>query len=126
MAQRKRNSSALSKAERRNEALLSLNPDLDLGNGLPVEQYETHINDVREKLAAYNVARATVGVAQNALVEAERKLNIYSSQMLSGIAAVYGRESDEYEMAGGTRTSDRRRPTRTVASPIEEQSARSA
>lgn len=125
MAQRTRNSSILSKAERRNEGLQSLHPDLDLGNGLSLEQYESLIDEVREKLAAYNAARSIASVAQNTLVEAERKLGRYSSQLLSGIASVYGRESDEYEVAGGTRPSDRRRP-RPVPDPVEDDLAQSA
>lgn len=112
MAQRKRNSNALSKAERRKEGLRGIDPDLDLGNGLSVTKYETMIDEVREKLAAYNVAQATAGVAQNTLLDAERQLSAYSAQLLSAIAAIYGRDSDEYEMAGGTRLSDRKRPAR--------------
>ncbi|MGJ3253140.1 MAG: hypothetical protein ACFE0J_18700 [Elainellaceae cyanobacterium] len=72
------------------------------------------MNEVREKLAAYNVARSTASVAQNALVDAEKKLNIYSSQLLSSVASIYGKESDEYEITGGTRPSDRRRSRTTT------------
>ncbi len=33
-----------------------------------------------------------------------------SERMLAGVAAKYGRDSTEYEMAGGTKKSERRRP----------------
>ena len=33
-----------------------------------------------------------------------------SSQMLSGVKVKYGRDSNEYEMAGGTRLSERKKP----------------
>jgi len=38
--------------------------------------------------------------------------------MLAGVAAKDGRDSDQYEMAGGKRKSERKRPTRKVAIPI--------
>jgi hypothetical protein len=57
MAQRRRNSSALTKAERRIEGLQTINPDLDFGNGLSVATYNTMVSELREKLAAYNQAR---------------------------------------------------------------------
>ncbi len=35
-----------------------------------------------------------------------------SSLMLSGVKVKYGRDSNEYEMAGGTRLSDRKKKSR--------------
>jgi hypothetical protein len=37
--------------------------------------------------------------------------------MLAGVAAKYGKDSDEYEKAGGVRKSERKRPTRTPVAP---------
>ncbi|MCI5194555.1 MAG: hypothetical protein D3915_15810 [Candidatus Electrothrix sp. AU1_5] len=39
----------------------------------------------------------------------EKELRDLSSLMLSGVKVKYGRDSNEYEMAGGTRLSDRKR-----------------
>ncbi|WP_235147928.1 MULTISPECIES: hypothetical protein [Fischerella] len=69
MAQRKRNSSALTKAERRIEGLQTINSDLDFGNGLSIATYNTMVNDLREKLAAYNQARTIVDKTYNALID---------------------------------------------------------
>ncbi|WP_223279999.1 hypothetical protein [Nostoc sp. PA-18-2419] len=41
----------------------------------------------------------------NAVEEAERVLNDYSEHMLLSVASRYGKNSDEYGMAGGTRKS---------------------
>ncbi|MCM0591289.1 MAG: hypothetical protein HEQ35_20495 [Gloeotrichia echinulata IR180] len=109
MPQRKRNSLALTKAERRIEGIQMINPELDFGNGLSIASYNTKILEIREKLAAYNQARALVDKTQNALLEAERELNIYSEQMLLSVASRYGKNSDEYGMAGGKRRSDRKK-----------------
>jgi hypothetical protein len=111
---RRRNSAALTRAERRIEGVQTIDTKLNLGNGLSVDGYNTIIADVREKLAAYNQARSLVDKTQNALLEAERAINNYSEQILLGIGARYGKDSDEYEMAGGTRKSNRRK-SRTSA-----------
>lgn len=76
------------------------------------------IEDVREKLAAYNMALSTVDKTQNALNEAERSLNDFSEHMLLSVASKYGKSSDEYEMAGGTRKTSRRR-SRSLSSTEE-------
>jgi hypothetical protein len=114
MAQRKRNSFALTKAERRIEGMQMINPELSFDNELSIGSYNTKIVEIREKLAAYNQARAIVEKTQNALLEAERELNSYSEQMLLSVASRYGKNSDEYGMAGGTRKSDRKKTRQAV------------
>ncbi|MEH2360055.1 hypothetical protein [Nostoc sp.] len=114
MVQRKRNSTALTKAERRIEGLQTINPELDFGNGLSIVTYNTIVYELREKLAAYNQARTMVDKTQNTLLDAERALNSYSEHMLLSVASRYGKNSDEYGMAGGTRKSDYRRKARST------------
>ncbi|MDF5738653.1 MULTISPECIES: hypothetical protein [unclassified Nostoc] len=109
MVQRKRNSTALTKAERRIEGLQTINPELDFGNGLSIVTYNSIVSELREKLASYNQARTIVDKTQNTLLDAERALNSYSEQMLLSVASRYGKNSDEYGMAGGTRKSDRKK-----------------
>ncbi len=114
MAQRKRNSTALTKAERRIEGIQTINSDLDFGNGFSIASYNTKIVELREKLAVYNQARTIVEKTQNALVDAERAINSYSEQMLLCVGPRYGKNSDEYEMAGGTRKSGRKKARSVV------------
>ncbi|WP_298906488.1 hypothetical protein [uncultured Nostoc sp.] len=109
MTQRKRNSIALNKAERRIEGMQTINSQLDFSNGFSIATYNTRVIELREKLAAYNQAQTIVDKTHNALIEAERELNIYTEQMLLNVASRYGKNSDEYEMAGGTRRSDRKK-----------------
>ncbi|MEH1842276.1 MAG: hypothetical protein V7L20_26980 [Nostoc sp.] len=109
MTQRKRNSISLTKAERRIEGMQTINPGLDFSNGFSIATYNTKVIELREKLAAYNQAQTIVDKTHNALIEAERELNTYSEQMLLNVASHYGKSSDEYEMAGGTRRSDRKK-----------------
>jgi hypothetical protein len=109
MTQRKRNSIALTKAERRIEGMQTINAELNFDNGFSIATYNTKVIELREKLAAYNQAQIIVDKTHNALIEAERELNTYSEQMLLNVASRYGKNSDEYEMAGGTRRSVRRK-----------------
>ncbi|MEH2068348.1 MAG: hypothetical protein V7K47_09325 [Nostoc sp.] len=114
MPQRRRNSLALTKAERRIEGMQTIKPDLDFGNGLSIATYNSMIQDLREKLAAHNQARTMMDKTQNAVEEAERVLNDYSEHMLLSVASRYGKNSDEYGMAGGTRKSERKKPRSVV------------
>ncbi|WP_190796702.1 hypothetical protein [Leptolyngbya sp. FACHB-541] len=82
------------------------------------EGYNERLQDVKEKLAAHNQARSLVDKTQNDLLEAERALNDYSEHMLLNVASRYGKNSNEYEMAGGTRKSDRRRSRTAVSKTI--------
>ena len=118
MTQRKRNSISLTKAERRIEGMQTINPELDFSNGFAIATYNTKVIELREKLAAYNQAQIIVDKTHNALIEAERDLNTYSEQMLLNVASRYGKSSDEYEMAGGTRRSDRKKPRPLVKQTV--------
>lgn len=112
MTRRKKSSITLEKAERRIAGLRSINASLDLGNGLSVDAYNTLIEDVRSKLSTYNTTLSTVDKIYNMLLEAERSLGDYSEHILMGVGTRYGKSSDEYEMAGGVRKSERRRAKR--------------
>ncbi|BAZ00813.1 hypothetical protein NIES37_48090 [Tolypothrix tenuis PCC 7101] len=103
MAQKRRNSIALTKAERRIEGMQMINSDLDFGNGLSIASYQNKILEIRDKLTAYNQAKTMVETTHSALIEAESQLNMISEQMLLSVASRYGKTSDEYGMAGGTR-----------------------
>ncbi|BAY29710.1 hypothetical protein NIES2107_15540 [Nostoc carneum NIES-2107] len=118
MRQQKRNSRALTKAERRIEGLQMIDPDLDFGNEFSISTYNNMVQQLREKLAAYNQAKTLVDKTQTALVDAERVLNNYSEHMLLNVASRFGKNSDEYGMAGGTRKSERRKPRPTAKSSV--------
>lgn len=54
MPRQKRSSLALEKAERRAASLKSINPALNLGDGLTLESYVLQIEGLRHQLASYN------------------------------------------------------------------------
>jgi len=88
-------------------ALQSINVALDMGNGLTVRAYGQLIDDARQKLEAYNTALSIVDQSSNAVEDAEKVIAEWTERMLIAVAYQYGKNSDEYQMAGGTRRSDR-------------------
>ena len=53
-----------------------------------------------------------VDEAFNTFEASERELSKFSSKMLANVAIRYDKDSSEYEMAGGVRRRERKRPTR--------------
>ncbi|MCC5601950.1 hypothetical protein [Nostoc favosum] len=103
MARRKRNSSVLERADRRIESLQSISVELDFGQGLTIQAYTMTINDLRSKLAAYNTTLSTIDKLTDDLNNAEQAVITMSEKMLLGVGSRYGKNSQEYEMAGGAR-----------------------
>jgi hypothetical protein len=108
---RKRNSTIFDSADLRANSLETINPALDLGNGLTLPKFKQLIADGRAKLNAYNQALTLAEQQGNDVDAAEKATRDYSGRMLAGIAAMHGKDSNEYEAAGGTRESERKRPT---------------
>jgi len=112
MRPKKGSSRVLERATTRAAALASIDPALDLGGGLTLAAFRDAIANTQQKLDAYNAALSAVDSAHNALVASEKALADMSERMLSGVATRYGKDSDEYEKAGGVRKSERKRPVR--------------
>jgi len=112
MARQKKGSKVIDAALRRAAGLASISENLDLGQGLTLENYRKAISEAQAKLDAYNELLSKVDAALNEFIAAEKNLRDLSERMLSAVAAVYGKDSDEYEKAGGKRKSERKRPER--------------
>ena len=106
MAFRRRSSRIIAEALERLANLKAIDPDLDLGNGLTVAAYEARINETQTSEDTYNGILAQADAAGNNFDTDEKDLRDMSSQMLSGVKVKYGRDSNEYEMAGGKRLSE--------------------
>ncbi|PSN14477.1 hypothetical protein C7293_11425 [filamentous cyanobacterium CCT1] len=112
MARAKRTSIRLQKAERRAAAMGSIKPKLDMGNDMTLDEFWAAIEDMRDRQNKYNELLSTVDQLYNEMITAEKALAERSERMLNAVAVVYGRNSSEYEMAGGKRRSERRRSSR--------------
>jgi hypothetical protein len=112
MARLKKTSPVLETARQRLAGLKSFKNPPDFGPNLTVAGYEAKSNSTSAKLDAYNQSLAMSDQLQNEFQAAEAELNEMNRRILSAGEAIYGPDSSEYEMLGGTRKSERKRPTR--------------
>jgi hypothetical protein len=112
MARRKRIFTHYDKANTRLAALKSISPTLDLGNGYTVAAYETHVLELRTKQNTYNTTLSLVDQQLNDLEAKEKIVRDFSELILEAVAVKFGKNSNEYEMAGGTKKSEHKRPVR--------------
>ena len=115
---KKKRSLIIDKAHSRQASLLSIAPELDFGNDLTTDAYDQLIEETRDSLKVYNTLLSELDQAYNGFQALEKALADMTDRMLTGVATQFGKNSDEYEMAGGTRKSERRRSRRTATSPV--------
>lgn len=115
MGRARRKSTILENAAQRSSSLKAVSDKLDLGPGLSLASFDQAITDTRAKLDDYNQAVAVLDEKQNGLEASEKTLADLSSRMLAGVGAQYGKDSDEYEKAGGVRLSERTRAPRKAS-----------
>lgn len=109
MAYKRRASQVIAEAQERATNLKAIDPALDLGGGLTVTVFDDEIAAVQTALAAYNTLLAKADAAANELNALEKQLGTLSGRMLAGVGVRFGKDSSEYEMAGGVRTSEIKR-----------------
>jgi len=106
MAFKKTKSPAVSISHIRLATLSAIDPALDLGNGLTLAMYQAFVQDVEAMLATYNAQLSLADEAANNLRAGEKELSMLNARMLAAVGVKYGKDSSEYEMAGGTRASE--------------------
>lgn len=109
MGRLKRTSKILDKAGTRAAGLRSIGAE-DFGNGVTSAAFEAAVADTRQKLDDYNQALSTADEKANVLADSEKVLQDLSERILAGVAAKYGKNSNQYEKVGGIRKADRKRP----------------
>jgi hypothetical protein len=60
----------------------------------------------------YNTTLSTVDEKYNRFKAEVAKLRDWNERMLSGVGSAYGKDSSEYEKAGGVRKSEKKKPKR--------------
>lgn len=90
----------------------SIDPALDLNNGLTVLNYETEVGKLVTSLGIYNTALSTVDDLYNNCIAQIAVIRDWNERMLNAIAGKYGKNSSEYEMAGGVKKSERKKPSK--------------
>jgi hypothetical protein len=101
----------LEKGITRLAAVKSIDAALDLSNGITVANYETQVNLLSNKLSTYNTALSTIDDLYNECITQINVIKDWNERILTGVATKYGKNSSQYEMAGGKKKSERKRTT---------------
>jgi uncharacterized protein YukE len=117
MPRRKRTSAALENAQSRIAAIETIDPKLDLGNGVSVADFNNKLEVTRQALEDYNKALSAIDQTGSYVTELERSLTDLSSRMLSGVATIYGKSSSQYKMAYGSKRTTRKRAVSEGSTP---------
>lgn len=102
----------LEKGITRVAAVKSIDPALDLGSNITVANYETQVQLLSTKIAAYNTALSTIDDLYNECIAQIDVVKDWNERILTGVATKYGKNSSQYEMAGGKRKSERKKPSK--------------
>lgn len=103
MARKQKKSETVRKAEARAEALGNIDTKLDLGKDLTLKDYTDKIAETKDTLNEYNGHLSGADVALVKLTNLERELRDLSDRMLAGVSSRFGKNSAEYQKAGGKR-----------------------
>lgn len=113
MSRKKRTSLVLKKAELRAAGLKAVDSRLDFGDGRTLDNMTQLIEQLRHRIDAYNTALSIIDSSKMEIESLEKTLGDLADRMLIGVAFKYGKDSREYEMAGGVRKSERIRRSTT-------------
>ncbi len=112
MTRRKRSSRIIEKAEFRVAGLKAIDPNINFDDTYNLQNLNQLIDNFHNMLDEYNAAIAMIGSSRNKLDEMEKTLSQVSDKMLTWVGCKYGKNSNEYELAGGVRDSERIRKSR--------------
>lgn len=99
-------------AKKRLAGMKSIDPALKINDEITVAIFEASINKVETGIAEYNEMLSAADRKLNEINGDIGTMNDLNTRVLSGGESKYGKDSDEYEMLGGTRKSERKKPIR--------------
>ncbi|MDM9584638.1 hypothetical protein [Nostoc sp. GT001] len=112
MSRKKRTSRVLEKAELRSAGLKAIDSNMSFGDDCDLQNLSQAIEQLRTMLDAYNTALTVIDSSKTKIDTMEKTLRNLTDKMVRGVAFKYGKDSSEYEMAGGVRESERIRKSR--------------
>jgi hypothetical protein len=116
MARKRRTSAPLETTRQRLAGLKQINSNPDFGGNLNAAGGQAVVTDLADELDGYNQDNAALDERQNVVDRKEDAANTWNKSILAAVGAKFGTDSDEYEMVGGTRTSERKKPSRKASS----------
>jgi hypothetical protein len=110
MARQRRTSAVLETTRQRLAGLKQIDPAPDFGGSLNAAGGQALVTDLGGELDSYNHNSVALDEQQNVVETKEDKAGDWNKRVLAAVGAKYGTDSPEYELVGGTRTSDRKKP----------------
>ncbi|HMF58050.1 MAG TPA: hypothetical protein VK619_17025 [Pyrinomonadaceae bacterium] len=86
------------------------NPTFTLGE-ITLVSLQSKISSLRQKRDQAETLRTQLTALSNQLNEQTAEMANINTRARSGFRAIYGPDSSQYEQAGGTRASERKRPS---------------
>jgi folylpolyglutamate synthase/dihydropteroate synthase len=112
MSRKKSTSRNLQKAEFRVAGLKAIDPNIAFDENYNLQNLTQLIEQFHNMLDDYNAAIAVIDSSRTKLDEMEKTIRNISDKMLVGVGFKYGKDSNEYELAGGVKNSERIRKSR--------------
>ncbi|MCX6366864.1 MAG: hypothetical protein NTX57_09160 [Armatimonadetes bacterium] len=106
MAYKRRSSLAVDQTNQRLIGIKQITPAPTLPAGLSIAATEQKKQAIEALLTQYNGLLAQADILLNQIVDGEKELRRDNTKLLTAIGLLYGKDSPEYEAAGGTRTSE--------------------
>jgi len=103
-------SSTLEDGWRRLERIKAIDPLPNFGTGFGIADYEVNLNELKACLGSYNTCLGAADQYLTQLKMKEKSTRDMRERILTAIAFIYSKDSDEYVAAGGIRKSERKRP----------------
>lgn len=108
--QRKQASPEMKETEQKVSGMKSINLTLDLGNDVTVAIGESLLATSRATMEKYNSLLAQADETLNEINTNNKTLRAFNKKVLPAVGLKYGTDSSEYEMVGGVRDSERKKP----------------
>ena len=120
MAAKKYNSPKLKWAKERQSKIKSISAEYDFGKNFNALHGDTQINTLQTKQDKYNDLKSELDALRLEITESENEVIEFYVGALTRIESEHGRNSREYEIAGGIPKSKRKPPKRT-ARPVKKE-----
>jgi hypothetical protein len=113
MAFRKKNiPMELQLVQQRLDGMKSVDPALDLGNGVSVPIVEAAIKKATDGIGEYNTMLSQIDQKGNDVDGDIKTACSFGERILTGAKFKFGKDSSEYEAMGGTRASERKKSSK--------------
>jgi hypothetical protein len=112
MSFRKKTPAVLGKARMRISSVKTVSQTLQITQGITVVEFEGKVDLLSSSVDKYNGLLGEVDELSNNIDVLVKEVRDLNERLLLSVGSYYGKDSNEYEKAGGVRKSDRKKTVR--------------